>query len=58
MADSDTHGYNSEFTMIPMNWNDRMMTFQVFPIRQVWITFTKVFSFRKVKSPLILLLRL
>jgi hypothetical protein len=46
MEDGDTHVY--AFYLSCVNQDDRAVTFQVFPMRQVRMTFTMAFSFQKV----------
>ncbi len=50
MEYGDTHRYDLRILSNLVNRNDRAMTFQVFPIRQLGMTFTKAFSFQKVQS--------
>jgi len=52
MEYGDTHRYDLRILSNLVNRNDRAMTFQVFPIRQLGMTFTKAFSFQKVQFPL------
>ena len=52
MEYGDTHRYDLRILSNPVNRDDRAMAFQVFPIRQLGMTFTKAFSFQKVQFPL------